>query len=64
MELILPTRQYSPEPLILDTKVLVVIGANGSGKTSFGKDLQRRYDTQSIRISGMHSLFISSTENE
>lgn len=64
MELILPTRQYSPEPLVLDTKVLVVIGANGSGKTSFGKDLQRRYDIQCIRISGMHSLFISSNENE
>lgn len=64
MELILPTRQYNTEPLILDTKVLVVIGANGSGKTSFGKDLQRRYDRQSIRISGMHSLFISSNENE
>lgn len=43
MELILPTRLNASEPTVLETKVLVVIGANGAGKSSFGRDLQERY---------------------
>lgn len=60
MELILPTKQDTPEIITLDTKVLVVIGANGAGKSSFGRALSEQYKGQSVRISGMHSLFISS----
>lgn len=63
MELILPTNQNNLTPITLDTKVLVVIGANGSGKSSFGKDLYKRYVDTSVWISGMHSLFINKEEN-
>ena len=62
MELILPPKMNAPEPITLDTNVLVVIGANGAGKSSFGRDLLERYPDRSMKISGMHSLFISSND--
>lgn len=64
MELILPTKQNISEPVVLDTKVLVVIGANGAGKSSFGRNLYEQYKEKCIRISGMHSLFITSEEKD
>ena len=63
MELTLPTKLNTSEPIVLDTNVLVVIGANGAGKSSFGRDLLERYSGNSKKISGMHSLFISSEES-
>ena len=63
MELILPTNQNTSTPISLESKVLVVIGANGSGKSSFGKDLFKRYAETAVWISGMHSLFINNEEN-
>ena len=42
MDLILPTNQNTSAPVTLDTKVLVVIGANGAGKSSFGRNLHQR----------------------
>lgn len=62
MELILPTNQNTTAPITLDTKVLVVLGANGSGKSSFGRNLHQHYANKSVWISGMHSLFLSSEE--
>lgn len=63
MELILPTKLNTTQPVVLSsTKVLVVIGANGAGKSSFGKNLQERYGAQAERISGMRALFINSNE--
>ena len=62
MELILPTKLNALEPTVLETKVLVVIGANGAGKSSFGRDLQERYAENAKKISGMHSLFLCSNE--
>ena len=41
MELTLPTKVNVTHPIMLDTKILVVIGANGAGKSSFGRDLLR-----------------------
>ena len=35
MELTLPTKVNVTHPIMLDTKILVVIGANGAGKSSF-----------------------------
>lgn len=67
MELILPYKLDSSLPTILDTRLLVVIGANGAGKSSFGRDLLERYADQAQKISGMHGLFINnedSTETE
>ena len=62
MELTLPSKLNASETIVLDTNVLVVIGANGAGKSSFGRDLLERYSDNSKKISGMHSLFISSEE--
>ncbi len=62
MELILPAKQNAPSPVVVDTKVLVVIGANGAGKSSFGRDLQRRYRDNAEMISGLHSLFLCGGE--
>lgn len=59
MELILPNKLNTTQPIILESKVLVVIGANGAGKSSFGRDLQERYAGQAQKISGMRALFIS-----
>lgn len=64
MELILPANRKASAPVTLDTEVLVVIGANGSGKSSFGRDLYQRYTGKSVWISGMHALFLSSEEND
>ena len=46
MELTLPTKVNVTHPIMLDTKILVVIGANGAGKSSFGRDLLERYAGQ------------------
>ena len=46
MELTLPTKVNVTHPIMLDTKILVVIGANGAGKSSFGSDLLERYAGQ------------------
>lgn len=62
MRLTLPTQLNVSEPTVLDTHVLVVIGANGSGKSSFGRDLLERYAENAKKISGMHSLFLCSNE--
>lgn len=61
MELILPDKSNAVQPVTLDTKVLTIIGANGAGKSSFGKNLQERYPEQTEKISGMHALFIGNT---
>lgn len=63
MELRLPQKQDVADPILLNTKTLVVIGANGAGKSSFGKELMRTYPDQAEKISGMRALFIQ-TEND
>ncbi len=64
MELTLPTKVNVTHPIMLDTKILVVIGANGAGKSSFGRDLLERYAGQAKRISSIHALFISEDESK
>ena len=64
MELTLPTKVNVTHPIMLDTKILVVIGANGAGKSTFGRDLLERYVGQATRISGIHALFISDDESK
>ena len=58
MEIILPKNRQTKVQRQIDTQILVVLGANGSGKSFFGKDLCDRYENKSIRISGMHALFL------
>lgn len=64
MKLILPAKQNCEEQIHVETKNLVVIGTNGAGKSSFGRDLQRRYPDVTEYISGLHALFISNEESE
>ena len=64
MELTLPTKVNVTHPIMLDTKILVVIGANGAGKSSFGRDLLESIAGQAKRISGIHALFISDDESK
>lgn len=60
MDLLLPDKLKSESPIELkDVHVLLVIGVNGSGKSSFGKDIAAKYPELTERISGMHALFIN-----
>lgn len=59
MKLTLPQKLNAAQAVTLDTKVLVVIGANGTGKSSFGQDILNRYPEQAEKILGIHALFIS-----
>lgn len=42
--------------------MLVVIGANGAGKTSFGREIAKQYPGRTVRISGFHALFMDTNE--
>lgn len=56
MELVLPNKENSQEAVSIETNSIVIIGANGSGKTRFGRDIEQRYDAQTHRISAQKSL--------
>ncbi len=55
MEITLPKKVDNSEETIDATRI-VVIGANGSGKTRFGSDIESRYNNQTHRISAQKSL--------
>ena len=56
MEIVLPTRINSQQSISIESNSIVIIGANGSGKTRFGRDIEKRYDAQTHRISAQKSL--------
>lgn len=56
MKIILPKKLNSQEAISIDSKNIVIIGANGAGKTRFGTDIENRYDKQTHRISAQKSL--------
>ena len=57
MNIQLPTKKGEPNTNPdIDFQQLVVIGANGSGKTRFGTDIERKYSTRTHRISAQKSL--------
>ncbi|MCC8154395.1 MAG: DUF4435 domain-containing protein [Tannerellaceae bacterium] len=58
MEIILPQRLNTTCRETIIANKLVVIGANGAGKSSFGKDLIHRYGEQAVRISGFRCLSV------
>lgn len=62
MDLSLPKKSGTSEDLTLSTKVLVVIGTNGAGKSSFGKCLLEKYPEKAEKISGLHALFLHNGE--
>lgn len=69
MKIQLPTKKglpsYSPT---IDFNQLVVVGANGSGKTRFGSDIEQRYNITTHRVSAQKSLsmpdFVNTTSKE
>lgn len=69
MNIQLPTKKGQPNsnPTI-DFNQLVVIGANGSGKTRFGSNIEQRYNQMTHRISAQKSLsmpdFVSTKSRE
>ena len=56
MNISMPKKLNSEESPSIDSMNIVVIGANGSGKTRFGTDIESRYDKQTHRISAQKSL--------
>ncbi len=56
MNIILPKKLNSQEDVTIDSNCIVVIGANGAGKTRFGTDIENRYNKQTHRISAQKSL--------
>jgi len=56
MDIILPKKLNSQETISIDSKNIVIIGANGAGKTRFGTDIENRYNRQTHRISAQKSL--------
>lgn len=57
MEIKLPTKKGEPNTTpTIDFKQLVVIGANGAGKTRFGSQIEESYLGQTHRISAQKSL--------
>ena len=59
MTVTLPSKPNGTAPSI-DSKNIVVIGANGSGKTRFGTDIENRYNENTHRISAQKSLSMPS----
>lgn len=57
MKIKLPTKKGQPNnnPEV-DFNQLVVIGANGSGKTRFGTEIERKYSNNTHRVSAQKSL--------
>ena len=56
MNIILPKKLNSQESISIDSKNIVIIGANGSGKTRFGTEIENKYAKQTHRISAQKSL--------
>lgn len=62
MEIILPNKLNSDIPVKINGEnVLVIIGANGTGKSSFGRDIIERYSGYTEHIAGMRALFINTS---
>lgn len=56
MNITLPKKLNSQESISIDSKNIVIIGANGAGKTRFGTDIENRYNKETHRISAQKSL--------
>ncbi len=60
MEIKLPKKLNSEKDTFIDAKVIVIIGANGAGKTRFGAKIEQEYNSIAHRISAQKSLIIPS----
>lgn len=63
MEITLPLH-INQTQMRVETRTLVVIGTNGAGKSSFGRDLLKRYPERAQNISGLHALFMSNSSED
>lgn len=66
MKIVLPDKQSGVSGGVLDTQkanALVIIGANGAGKSSFGNELSQLHAGCSERISGVSSLYLNRKDN-
>ena len=68
MQIKLPPKKNSPEIILDNPNKIVVIGANGSGKTRFGSAIEMSYLKNTHRISAQKSLtmpsYVSTTSKE
>lgn len=60
MELVLPKNKIESKEIEVETNSLVIVGANGSGKTRFSTNLEQRYNKITHRISAQKSLSMPS----
>lgn len=58
MKLKLPIKRESSEPQVIEANTLVIIGANGSGKTKFSSKIEEQMGSKAHRISANKSLLI------
>ena len=59
MEIVLPKREDEKESIVLESpKNIVVIGANGAGKSRFGQEIELLYPERSFRMSAESALNI------
>ena len=58
MNITLPFKKESQSVVSLDLKTLVIVGANGSGKTRFGSKIEESYKGITHRISAQKSLIM------
>lgn len=56
MEITLPKKINHQDDIVINSSIIVVIGANGSGKTRFGSKLEELYSEKAHRISAQKSL--------
>ena len=59
MEITLPPKNDLSERIVLQNPHnIVIIGANGAGKSRFGEEIEREYPEQTFRISALNSVCI------
>jgi predicted ATPase len=56
MKITLPPKMNSTEQITTDSKSLVVVGANGAGKTRFGSAIESQHNAITHRIAAQKSL--------
>jgi len=56
MKILLPNKKGEINNPEIDSRVIVVIGANGSGKSRFGTEIEKTYSDEVHRISAQKSL--------
>ena len=60
MKLQLPKNKTESKEIEIETNSLVIVGANGSGKTRFSTNLEKNYNNITHRISAQKSLSMPS----